>query len=205
MLTEPAVASAVDGRMARSARTRSAVIDALLALYEAGDLSPTAVRVAARAGVALRTVYGHFADMESLYAEASEREMGRLAEVGKVVSPDLPYDERVRRFAANRAVVLEWMLPVMRAAASREQGSPQLQRSRERFVTLGDAEVRQVFGAELTGLPAATRDDIVHAVHAVSGGPAWVALRIDRGLCALDAERLLHRLVHAVLEGLPRG
>jgi AcrR family transcriptional regulator len=61
-------------------RTRSAVIDALLALYEEGDLNPTAVRVAGRAGVALRTVYGHFADLESLYAEASERELARTLE-----------------------------------------------------------------------------------------------------------------------------
>ena len=52
----------LDGRLARSQRTRAAVIDALVALCVEGDPSPTALRVAERAGVALRTVYGHFAD-----------------------------------------------------------------------------------------------------------------------------------------------
>lgn len=202
VLTQPAGSAGVDGRLARSARTRTAVIDALLALYEEGDLSPTAVRVAARAGVALRTVYGHFADMESLYAEASEREFGRMAEVGTVVPADLPYDERVRRFAENRAVVLEWMLPVMRAAAMREHGSRQLQRSRDRFVAVGDAEVRLLLADELVGLDARQRADLLQAVHVVAGGPAWIALRIDRGLPPEAAGQLLHRLVSAMLADL---
>jgi TetR/AcrR family transcriptional regulator of autoinduction and epiphytic fitness len=191
--------SALDGRLARSVRTRTAVIDALLQLYEEGDLSPTAVRVAGRAGVALRTVYGHFADMESLYAEAGQRELSRLVEISRPIPPELPYEERVRQFAANRRVVLEWLLPIMRAAAMREQGSPQLQRNRDRFVALGDAEVRQVFAAELATLPARRQVDLVHALHMVAGGPAWVALRVDRGLGPEDAGRLLHEVLAAVL------
>lgn len=189
----------LDGRLARSVRTRTAVIDALLALYEEGDLSPTALRVAGRAGVALRTVYGHFADMESLYAEAGEREFGRLAEIATPVPTDLPYPERLRRFAAHRAHVLEWMFPIMRAATIREPSSPQLQRTRERFVALGDAEVRRLFAAELGQLGGARQTDVVHAVHVVAGGPAWVALRVDRDLAPQDAERVLHELVAAVL------
>jgi AcrR family transcriptional regulator len=69
----------VDGRTARGQRTRSSVVDALLALQEEGDLSPTAQQVAARAGVALRTVFGHFSDMETLWAEAGQRELAKLS------------------------------------------------------------------------------------------------------------------------------
>ncbi len=69
----------VDGRTARGLRTRRAVVDALLALQEEGDLEPTAQRVAARAGVALRTVFGHFSDMETLWAQAGEREFAKMA------------------------------------------------------------------------------------------------------------------------------
>jgi AcrR family transcriptional regulator len=190
---------AVDGRLARSARTRTAVIDALIALHEEGDLSPTAVRVAARAGVALRTVYGHFADMESLYAEAGDREFGRVVEIATAVPVDLPFEERLERFAASRAVVLEWLLPIMRAAALREAGSPALQRNRDRFVALGDTETRQVFSQELAALPPKARAEALHAVHLVAGGPAWIALRIDRGLDAPAAEQLLHQVLRAVL------
>lgn len=201
-VTEPVGALRVDGRLARSARTRAAVIEALLALYEEGDLSPTAVRVAARAGVALRTVYGHFADMESLYAEAGERELTRVLEVGREVPADLPFGERVELFAANRAVVLEHLLPLMRAAALREATSPQLQSNRERFVALGDAEARQVFGIELAPLPPAAREEALHAIHLVAGGPAWVALRQDRGLPPEAAAAVLHRALSATLHDL---
>lgn len=187
----------LDGRLARSVRTRAAVIDALLALYEEGDLSPTAVRVAERAGVALRTVYGHFADMESLYAEAGDRELTRLLERSSPVDPALPYDERVRRFAANRAAVLEWLLPIMRAAGTREPHSPQLQANRQRFVAAGDAEVRTVFAAELA--ERADPDALVAAVHVVAAGPAWMTLRLDRGLQPAEAEAALLALLQAVL------
>ncbi|MCA1721969.1 MAG: TetR/AcrR family transcriptional regulator, partial [Actinobacteria bacterium] len=91
-----------DGRTERSRRTRDAVVDALLALHDDGDLTPTAQRVAARAGVALRTVYGHFSDMETLYAEAGERELARLFAVADVVPEDLPLDERVELFCRSR-------------------------------------------------------------------------------------------------------
>ena len=187
----------LDGRLARSVRTRAAVIDALIALYEEGDLSPTAVRVAERAGVALRTVYGHFADIESLYAEAGDRELTRLLERSDQVDPGLPFEERVRRFAANRAAVLEWLLPVMRAAATREALSPQLQRNRRRFVAAGDAEVRQVFAVELAG--SEDPEALVARVHVVAAGAAWMTLRLDRGLAAPQAESALHALLRAVL------
>jgi TetR/AcrR family transcriptional regulator of autoinduction and epiphytic fitness len=188
-----------DGRLARSARTRTAVIDALLALHEEGDLSPTAVRVAGRAGVALRTVYGHFADMESLFAEAGQRELRRIVRLTDAISRDLPLRERIDRLAATRVRVLESMLATMRAAALREGLSPQLQANRDRFVAAGDAQVWQVLGPELRRLGEAERSEVLHLVHHVAGGHAWVSLRIDRALALPDAERVLRRALHAVL------
>jgi AcrR family transcriptional regulator len=58
-----------DGRIQRSARSRQIIIDAMLALVNDGVLIPTAQQVADRAGVAIRTVFRHFDDMEALYAE----------------------------------------------------------------------------------------------------------------------------------------
>jgi hypothetical protein len=52
-----------DGRVARSHRSRRAIVDAMRALHAEGDLRPTAPRVAERAGVSLRTVWQQFADM----------------------------------------------------------------------------------------------------------------------------------------------
>jgi len=49
-----------DGRVARSRRTRGAVIDALLALYAEDNLTPTIEDIACRVGMTTRSVYHHF-------------------------------------------------------------------------------------------------------------------------------------------------
>ena len=184
-----------DGRTERSRRTRDAVVDALLALHDEGDLTPTAQRVAARAGVALRTVYGHFTDMETLYAEAGERELQRLYAVADVVPSDLPLDERVPAFCRSRARVLEYLMPVMRATRIREPFSPQLLRNRHRYIASADAEVARVFAPELAHLPDTEAAALLDALYLATGGPAWDALRGDR---ALDPDRALAVMTRTV-------
>lgn len=186
----------VDGRTERSRRTREAVVDALLALHDEGDLTPTAQRVAARAGVALRTVYGHFTDMETLYAEAGERELRRLYAVAEVVAPDLPLVDRIEQFCRSRARVLEYLMPVMRATRIREPFSPQLARNRERYIASADAEVARVFAREVAGPRGPS---LLDALYLATGGPAWDALRSDRHLDPAAAESVMRRTVTALL------
>jgi len=189
----------VDGRTARGQRTRSSVVDALLALQEEGDLSPTAQQVAARAGVALRTVFGHFSDMETLWAEAGQRELAKLTGLAQPVDPALPRPQRVAEFCGSRARVLETLLPVMRAARLREHTSPQLLTNRRLFIEAGDAEAELVFGPELEALDDRTRARRLDALYLAVSASAWEALRHDRGLSAQDATTVMRRLVGAVL------
>ena len=192
----PAV-SKLDGRTERSRRTRDAVVDALLALHDEGDLTPTAQRVAAKAGVALRTVYGHFNDMETLYAEAGERELRRLYAVADVVPESLPLVERIDAFCRSRARVLEYLMPVMRATRLREPFSPQLLRNRHRYIASADAEIARVFAPELRRHRDA--GPLLDALYLATGGPAWDALRGDRGLDPDRALDVMTRTVTALL------
>jgi TetR/AcrR family transcriptional regulator of autoinduction and epiphytic fitness len=189
----------VDGRTARGQRTRSKVVDALLALQEEGDLAPTAQRVAQRAGVALRTVFGHFSDMETLWAEGGQRHLAKLAALSEPIDPALSREERVERFCRSRARVLEALLPVMRAARLREPTSPQLQRNREVYIEAGDTEVAEVFAPELARLSPTDRERCLHALYLAGAGPAWEALRHDRGLSPQEAGDVLRHAVQAVL------
>jgi AcrR family transcriptional regulator len=191
----------VDGRTARGQRTRSSVVDALLALQEEGDLSPTAQQVAARAGVALRTVFGHFSDMETLWAEAGKRELAKLGSLTQPVDASLPFEQRVSRFCTSRGRVLEALLPVMRAARLREPTSPQLLRNRQLFIEAGDTEAAVVFAAELQALDPTARARRLDALYLACGGPAWESLRHDRGLSPRDATAVMRQLVTAVLTG----
>ena len=189
----------LDGRLERSRRTRAAVIDAFVALCVEGDPSPTALRVAERAGVALRTVYGHFADMESLYAEAGDRELELVAGMVSSVDPSAPIADRLALFATDRSAVLEHLLPLMRAAVTRAAGSPQLRRLRVRFLELGDGQVLATFEPELAGLSAAETRRVLDVAHLVAGGNAWEALRVDRGLDAAVARDVMERTLAAAL------
>jgi len=186
-----------DGRTERARRTRTAVVDALLALHEEGDLTPTAQRVAEKAGVALRTVYGHFRDLETLYAEAGERELHRLYAVADVVPVDLPLADRIELFCRSRARVLEYLMPVMRATRLREPYSPQLVRNRARYIASADAEVKRVFAAEIS--QARSSQALLDALYLATGGPGWDALRGDRQLDPDEALTVMRRTVAALL------
>lgn len=199
-----ALPAAVDGRTARARRTRIAVVDALLALHTEGNLAPTAQQVAARAGVALRTVYGQFSDMETLWAEAGQRELANLQKLADDIPPTLPLAERIDRFAASRARVLEALLPVMRAARLREPTSPQLLANRTVFIKVGDDEVSRIFATELAPLDDAGRRRLLDAVYLATGGPAWEVLRHDRGLDESGARDVVRSTLAAVLAPFTR-
>src|SRR5437879_408550 len=91
-------AEPADGRAARSYRTRLAIIDAMRALHADGDLRPTAPRIAERARVSLRTVWQHFADLETLLAEAARRDQEILLAMLEPIASDGPFAERVAQF-----------------------------------------------------------------------------------------------------------
>lgn len=62
-----------DGRRARRSRGRDQVIDAWLALVFEGDVCPSAVAVAERAEVSLRSVFRYFDDVDDLWDRGTRR------------------------------------------------------------------------------------------------------------------------------------
>jgi AcrR family transcriptional regulator len=63
-MSESVKTELVDGRRARSERSKQAIIEASLALMEEGNLIPTAQQISNRAGVGMRSFFRHFEDME---------------------------------------------------------------------------------------------------------------------------------------------
>ena len=190
----------VDGRTARGHRTRTAVVDALLALLHEGDLRPTAPRIAERAGVSLRSIFQHFSDLETLFAAAGRR---HLAQVQEMLEPlpdrDLPLAERIEVFAAQRARLLEFIAPVARAASIQEPFSSQLQSNREFAVTASRREIEKVFAPELDALGGDERGDVLVALDIAASSPAWEQLRVWSGLDVDAARRVLVRTITALV------
>ena len=101
-VSEQSLESQVDGRVARSERTREAIAEALLELLNEGVLRPRAQEIAKRADVAVRTVFQHFDDMEGLYAEIMRRQFVRIEPFLAPLDPHRSAADKVRTLVEMR-------------------------------------------------------------------------------------------------------
>jgi TetR/AcrR family transcriptional regulator of autoinduction and epiphytic fitness len=192
-----------DGRAARAARTRDAIVDASIALVEAGDVRPTAPRIAARAGVSVRSVFQHFDDLPSLHAAVVQRVVERLSLLVVAVDPALELDARIDAFARYRAALLEAVTPFRRAAAVHGPFAPEIQTAVAQGNVFLRCDVEATFGAELDGLPAAEGRELLDALAATSSWGMWDSLRAEAGDSAEEAQAVLRRTLRALLASLP--
>lgn len=194
----------VDGRAARAARTRAAIVEAHLALISEGDLRPTGERIAERAGISLRTLWTNFKDMETLF-EASGAEVLRQQDAAyRPISPALPLAKRVDAYCRQRARLLQLIAPSARAAQMREPVSEQLHRNRLMHIARVREEVERLFAAELAQAGPG-REQLVHALVAASMWPAWSMLRDGLGLGVDQARAVMARTVGALLADAAAG
>ena len=113
-VSEQSLETQVDGRVARSERTREAIAEALLALLEEGVQRPRALEIAKRADVAVRTVFQHFDDMESLYAEILRRQSERIAPFLAPLDPHRSTVDKVRTLVEMRDSMYALAAPLRR-------------------------------------------------------------------------------------------
>ena len=163
-----------DGRTLRAARTRAAIIDAHMALMLEGDLQPTARRVAERAGVSLRTLWGHFADLEALFAAAGQKSLEIQYAGYRPVPADQPLADRIDQFCRQRARMLEAIAGASRAAQLRLPYSRQLRLNRARH--------NERLRAELVALFDLHDPELLTALMIATTWPAWMGARDDLGL-----------------------
>jgi TetR/AcrR family transcriptional regulator of autoinduction and epiphytic fitness len=184
----------IDGRTARSERTRNAIVDAHLRLIEDGDMRPTADRIAKLAGVSLRALWSHFADMEALFAASGQRILERRDATFEPVPTDLPLARRIEAYCLQRARQLEQIAPTAKAASLKEPFSPTLQHYRRCHVERVRDEIRTLFAAELSGDTA-----LLDALTATSMWPIWGTWRDAMDLDVDAARSALSRTVTALL------
>ena len=113
-----------DGRVARGQRTRRNVAEALMELLRDGDTDPTAKAVARRAGVSLRLVFHHFADMDDLYQFVAALLLRRQWADMPQLSPRLSLSTRIERTVAHRAALFEETSEIRRALVCRAPTCP---------------------------------------------------------------------------------
>lgn len=188
-----------DGRLRRGQRNRAALVQALFDLVGEGILRPTAQEVADRAGVRIRTVFRHFADMESLLAEVNGRVREHTLPLFQEARSGGRLEERARALVARRIRLFERIAPYKR--------SGNLQRWRSRVVEREQAiMVRQLRADLLAWLPEvrSAAPESVEALDAVLSFEVWDRLRTDQRLGRERARAALEELVTGVLQAVKR-
>ena len=94
--------SQVDGRILRSHKSQNIILDAIIRLINNGNYYPTAEEVAKESGIAIRTVFRQFDDMESLLMKVDESINNKLLNDEKIIKLDLPLFSRLELIIEER-------------------------------------------------------------------------------------------------------
>jgi len=194
-----ATTSLTDGRSARAARTRDAVVEALLSLLDDGIFRPTARQVAERAGVSLRSVYVHFDDLEDLFTAAAHSHFERVRDLVQTIPGDGPLDTRLDAFARQRERIHEASAQVRRAAVLQEPFSPALAQVLALGRQFSRAEIETVFAPELGRREGADRNRLLVELEVVSNASTWEALRLQHDLTSGSAREIVADMLRASL------
>ena len=94
---------AVDGRAARRVRGRAAAVQAVVELFDEGELRPSADEVVARAGISAASLYRYFRGLDELYRAGFDQQLARATHIATIGDLDgRSLDDRVREFVARR-------------------------------------------------------------------------------------------------------
>jgi TetR/AcrR family transcriptional regulator of autoinduction and epiphytic fitness len=189
-----------DGRTVRAERTRQALVDALFALLDEGELRPTAERIAKRAGVSERSVFQHFPDREALFEAVARQQYERVFSGLEPVDSSRPLPERLDAFLAQRARLLEESSALRQAAILLEHDSEVVAGWLDSWRRAAATEVERVFHRELEGLERGERAVLLGALVSAASGPVWEGYRLHQRMSA-ERARAAMRLTLAALLG----
>ncbi|MHB1783882.1 MAG: TetR/AcrR family transcriptional regulator [Acidimicrobiales bacterium] len=174
------------------------ILDAFLDLVGGGQLQPTALEVATRAGVALRTVYHHFDDVEALRHTALILQLERHGDVLRALDPDATLDERILKIARQLRRLFEAITAIRLATLPDVMLSREMSGGLDPSRALRRAHLARTFASELArcdgGATAA-----LDSLDTVTSWLAWHHLRAELGRSPSAAERVVSRTLHGLL------
>ena len=192
----------IDGRTARRDRNRAAVLDAVIALFAEGNLTPGVHEVAERSGVSLRSVYRYFADVDDLIAAAIDRHIEAAAPLFEATEgADAPLSDRIRAFCEGRVTLFTAVRTVYRAGVIRSADQPRLRARVEGSREELGLQTAKTFAPDLAGLPSDERDVICEMLDALSQFDTLERLMGERGLDRADTVAFLCAAFGRVLCG----
>lgn len=191
--------TAPDGRLLRTERSRAKMVKAFFDLVGEGIVHPTAQQVAERADVGIRTVFRHFSDMDTLFAEVDAMLREQVGSAFLECASEGSLIERATTLVRRRAAVFESLAPYLRATRIYRQRSGYLDHQYTVFVK----QQRSLLLAQLPELEQAPRD-LADAIEVATSFEVWDRLRADQRLGAARAMEAVERAVCVLVAELAR-
>lgn len=170
----------------------------MIELVGGGEIAPSAAQVAATAGVGLRSVFRHFADMDSLYREMAAHIEAQVLPITLQPIEATDWRSSVHELAARRAIVFEKILPYRISANIKRFQSPFLMEGYRRMLHLERSSLEAVLPGSVLG-----EVGLVDALLVPLSFQTWRLLRHDQQLEIAAAAGVVRRLVDAVLAQIP--
>jgi DNA-binding transcriptional regulator YbjK len=192
MLVEDAPAQ-TDGRRRRSQQSRDRIIAAMMALVEEGQISPIAEQVAERAQVGLRSVFRHFNDMDSLFAEMAMR-LTRHYQTALAPFASADWQGRLGEAIDRRVGIYEALLPYKRAADAHRHTSAAIQSAHAQTSQLLRARLKTLLPPHLEN-----NADAFEALDFLLSMDSWQRLRLEQKLSVETARAIIEAQIKSVV------
>lgn len=193
-----------DGRRLRSERSRHRLVKAAISFIEEHGKFPTAAELSKHSGVALRSIFRLFTDLDEFRAAVTTQ---RAEDVRPLyVAPDasLPLAERINQLAKTRCSVHEKTTPVRSVAVRHIHESETLNDLTESSNKALRDQVAEVFADELKTLSTSDRRVALHTVDAALSWETFQRLRTCQNLSKPAVQQIVINMVTAALPA-PKG
>jgi AcrR family transcriptional regulator len=194
-MSQSVKAEVVDGRRARSERSKQAIIDASLALMKEGKLIPTAQQISDKAGVGIRSFFRHFEDMETLFATIDEQIRDTTEALFLGGDRDGTLEERILHAVERYGEGYEKQRNMILSTAAQLWRSETLRKNYARY----QRGLRKDLDDWLPELKQLTRSER-EAVDAIASFEMWHRLRYHQGLGKQATIDVLVGLLNKFLE-----
>jgi TetR/AcrR family transcriptional regulator of autoinduction and epiphytic fitness len=198
------VGSAIDGRHARRARSRIAVIDAVFALVRDGKVPLTAEDLAERAGVSVSSVFRNFDGLDDMQRQAFDVFRERYSHLlDPAVASDAPRRQRVAQHVKSRLALLDAAGPMMQIARHRAIDYQPMAEGVGRSRWQLSDQTRAHFAAEAAQLTPAEASNLLAVIDSMTSPEAYDVLRAAHGRSDRQIARSWTRSIEAILAGWP--
>jgi len=190
-----------DGRHARRERNRLAVVDAMLGLYQEGNLDPSSDAIAARAGLSPRSLFRYFDDLDDLVRVAVSRQYERVRALAELdLSTGAPVAERVDRLVQQRLRLLSATASVGKVTRLREPFQPLIAEQLTHGRRLLRGQVQRLFALEFAAMSTERAAVALAAIDVLTSFEAVQLLRDDQGLSTQQIAATLTDSLSRLLE-----